>query len=62
MASFDDDPIASWLRLGLTMAALPHEPMGRMAVELLLAGSGEAGPRLAPMPLIVRSSIATRRG
>lgn len=62
VVSFDDDPIASWLRPGLTTAALPHEPMGRLAVELLLAGPGEAGPRLVPMPLIARSSIAAPRG
>ncbi len=27
--SFDDDPIAAWLRPGLSTAALPHEQMGR---------------------------------
>ncbi|WP_373304954.1 substrate-binding domain-containing protein [Streptomyces bluensis] len=26
VVSFDDDPIAGWLRPGLTTAALPHEP------------------------------------
>jgi LacI family transcriptional regulator len=62
VVSFDDDPIASWLRPGLTTAALPHEQMGRLAVELLLAGPGQAGSRLVPMPLITRSSIAAPRG
>ena len=62
VVSFDDDPVASWLRPGLTTAALPHEPMGRLAVELLLAGPSEPGPRLVPMPLITRSSIAAPRG
>ncbi|GIJ29697.1 alanine racemase [Micromonospora qiuiae] len=55
--SFDDDPIASWLRPGLTTAALPHEEMGRKAVELLLDGGGE-GPSLVPMPLRRRRSVA----
>lgn len=62
VVSFDDDPIASWLRPGLTTAALPHEPMGRLAVELLLAGPGEGGPRPVPMPLVTRSSVAAPRG
>lgn len=61
VVSFDDDPVASWLRPGLTTAALPHEAMGRLAVELLLSGPGEAGPRLVPMPLITRSSVAAPR-
>ncbi len=61
VVSFDDDPVASWLRPGLTTAALPHESMGRLAVELLLSGPGEAGPRLVPMPLIARSSVAAPR-
>jgi LacI family transcriptional regulator len=60
--SFDDDAIASWLRPGLTTAALPHEMMGRLALELLLAGPGGGGPRLVPMPLITRSSIAAPPG
>jgi LacI family transcriptional regulator len=62
VVSFDDDPIASWLRPGLTTAALPHEAMGRLAVELLLADPGDPGTRLVPMPLIVRSSIAVPGG
>ncbi|MGH3297007.1 MAG: LacI family DNA-binding transcriptional regulator [Trebonia sp.] len=62
VVSFDDDPIASWLRPGLTTAALPHEPMGRLAVELLLAGPGAPGKRMVPMPLVVRSSVAAPRG
>jgi hypothetical protein len=36
--------------------------MGRLAVELLLAGPSEPGPRLVPMPLITRSSIAAPCG
>ncbi len=61
VVSFDDDSIASWLRPGLSTAALPHEQMGRLAVELLLAGPPEGGPRMVPMPLRERSSISAPR-
>jgi LacI family transcriptional regulator len=54
--SFDDDAIAAWLRPGLTTAALPHEQMGRRAVELLLDSSA-AGQHLVPMPLRRRGSV-----
>ncbi|GIG90580.1 LacI family DNA-binding transcriptional regulator [Plantactinospora endophytica] len=55
--SFDDDPIAAWLRPALSTVAIPHEPMGRRAVELLLDGN-TAGRRLVPMSLRRRSSVA----
>lgn len=55
--SFDDDPIAGWLRPGLTSAALPHEEMGRRAVELILDDPADE-PYLVPMPLRRRRSIA----
>jgi LacI family transcriptional regulator len=57
LVSFDDDVIATWLRPGLSTAALPHEEMGRRAVELLLDG-GAASRSLVAMPLRRRSSIA----
>jgi LacI family transcriptional regulator len=56
VVSFDDDPIAGWLRPGLSTVALPHEQMGRRAVELLLDGDG-TGPILVPMALRRRKSI-----
>lgn len=57
VVSFDDDPLAAWLRPGLTTAALPHEQMGRRAVELLL--DGDAAERtLVPMALRHRRSVA----
>ncbi|PZG24294.1 transcriptional regulator [Micromonospora craterilacus] len=59
--SFDDDPIASWLRPGLSTAALPHEQMGRRAVELLLDGDA-VGPSFVPMPLRRRRSVAAPAG
>ncbi|GFJ87451.1 LacI family DNA-binding transcriptional regulator [Phytohabitans rumicis] len=57
VVAFDDDPIAAWLRPGLTTAALPHEQMGRRAIELLL-DSHTAAPCLVSMPLRRRKSIA----
>ncbi|MFG2062267.1 LacI family DNA-binding transcriptional regulator [Micromonospora sp. NPDC048871] len=58
--SFDDDPTASWLRPGLSTAALPHEQMGRRAVELLLDGQAPKQVRV-PMPLRRRRSVAPPR-
>jgi LacI family transcriptional regulator len=56
VVSFDNDELAAYLRPGLTTVALPHEHMGRRAVELLLSGEG-SGETLIPMPAIQRSSI-----
>jgi LacI family transcriptional regulator len=56
VVSFDDDVIATWLRPGLSTAALPHEQMGRRAVELLLDGT--SGDRcVVPMPMRRRGSV-----
>ena len=57
IVSFDNDELAAYLRPGLTTVALPHEAMGKRAVELLLAGGSE-GETLIPMPVITRASIA----
>ncbi|TCC00690.1 LacI family DNA-binding transcriptional regulator [Micromonospora zingiberis] len=59
--SFDDDPTASWLRPRLSTAALPHEQMGRRAVELLLDGEAES-PSFVPMPLRRRRSVGPPAG
>ncbi|HEX5993632.1 MAG TPA: LacI family DNA-binding transcriptional regulator [Jiangellales bacterium] len=56
VVSFDDDAIAAWLRPGLSTAALPHEQMGRRAVEVLL-GEANADRCLVPMPLRARGSV-----
>jgi LacI family transcriptional regulator len=56
IVSFDDDPIAAWLRPGLSTVALPHEQMGRRAVELLLDGRA-TGSTVVPMALRRRKSI-----
>jgi LacI family transcriptional regulator len=61
VVSFDDDAIAAWLRPGLSTAALPHEQMGRRAVELLLSGSA-VDQCLVPMPMRRRGSVAAPAG
>lgn len=57
--SFDDEPVASWLRPGLTSVALPHYEMGRLAVEVLLGYAERPANRVhrVPMPLRERSSV-----
>ncbi|MFM9441258.1 LacI family DNA-binding transcriptional regulator [Streptomyces acidiscabies] len=62
VVSFDDDPIAGWLRPGLTTAALPHERMGRLAVETLLDQEARPGVRWVPMPVRVRGSVGPFAG
>ncbi len=56
LVSFDNDELASYLRPGLTTIALPHEAMGRAAVELLLA-QGTTGGTSLPMPTVWRGSV-----
>jgi LacI family transcriptional regulator len=56
IVSFDDDEIAAYLRPGLTTIALPHEAMGRLAVELLFDGR-KGKEHLVPMPVVERGSI-----
>jgi LacI family transcriptional regulator len=58
--SFDDDILASYLRPGLTTIALPHEAMGREAVNMLLSDD-EPAELLVPMPVMTRSSLRTSR-
>ena len=58
LVSFDNDELASYcLRPGLTTIALPHDDMGRLAVELVLLGGRAKGEHLVPMPIVVRGSI-----
>ena len=62
VASFDDDEIAATLRPGLTTVAIPHEEMGRLAVELLLSGDElPGGDVLVSMALHERASVARPR-
>ncbi|MDU0344971.1 LacI family DNA-binding transcriptional regulator [Microbacterium sp. KSW2-29] len=58
LVSFDNDELAAYLRPGLTTIGLPHEDMGRRAVELLLAPGGPPeGQHLVEMPVVIRDSI-----
>ena len=58
IVSFDNDELAAYLRPGLTTIALPHEEMGKLAVDLLLAGGSKA-EHLVPMPIVMRGSLAS---
>ncbi|BDO40974.1 LacI family DNA-binding transcriptional regulator [Cellulomonas sp. NTE-D12] len=69
VVSFDDAPLAQWLRPGLTTFAIPHHDLGRRAVELLVeqigADGATAGTSPEPvhrvsMPLRERGSVARR--
>lgn len=61
--SFDDEPIATYLRPELSTIRLPYLEMGRMAMDRLLDSMVEGiSPRsepetLVPMPLIERASV-----
>lgn len=59
--SFDDDPIASWVKPQLTTIAIPHYELGRRAIELLLnrpPDLGGAGSIVrVPMTLVRRDSV-----
>ncbi|MER7504431.1 LacI family DNA-binding transcriptional regulator [Nonomuraea pusilla] len=70
VVSFDDHPIASWIRPKLTTVALPHYELGRRAVDVLFTeidGDPAASDRKGdvhrvPMPLRARESVAPPRG
>lgn len=69
VVSFDDHPIASWLRPGLTTVALPHHDLGAKAVDLLFADADQPDPghvrrggtHRVPMPVRHRDSVAPPR-
>ncbi|MEW9534711.1 LacI family DNA-binding transcriptional regulator [Microbispora sp. NPDC049125] len=66
VVSFDDHPIAAWMRPKLTTVALPHYELGRAAVDVLFAEMGrqdedahrEGEVHRVPMPVRVRESVA----
>jgi LacI family transcriptional regulator len=64
VVSFDDHPIASWIRPALTTVALPHHALGRTAVDVLFAEmdrehrAQEGTTHRVPMPVRVRESVA----
>ncbi len=57
LVSLDDDVLASYLRPGLTTAALPYAAMGRRAVEMALSSTLDPEHALVPMPLRLRESV-----
>lgn len=65
VVSFDDYPMAEWLRPGLSSFAIPHEQLGRRAVELLIEavqdgiGSEPGRVHRYPLPLHARESVAS---
>jgi LacI family transcriptional regulator len=66
VVSFDDHPIASWIRPKLTTVALPHYELGRKAVDVLFAEMGrqradvdrDGAVHRVPMPIRNRDSVA----
>ncbi|MER7245760.1 LacI family DNA-binding transcriptional regulator [Kribbella sp. NPDC000426] len=58
--SFDDHPIASWIRPKLTTIALPHYDLGRTAVDLLLASEESSPGTVVRVPMLprLRDSVA----
>ncbi|GAA3828764.1 LacI family DNA-binding transcriptional regulator [Sphaerisporangium flaviroseum] len=66
VVSFDDHPLASWMRPKLTTVALPHYELGRKAVDVLFdeirhhrtGAVRETEVHRVPMPVRTRESIA----
>ena len=67
IVSFDNYSLAEWLRPGVSSFAIPHEQLGRRAVELLIeavehgAGDEPGQVHRLPMPLRSRGSVAVAR-
>ena len=57
VVSFDDSPLATWLRPQLTSVAMPYLEMGKLAVEILLSERPKQGVVRVPMLLRERGSI-----
>lgn len=61
VVSFDDHPIASWMRPRLTTVALPHHELGVKAVEVLF-DAAERHKRPRGAPAVHRVPMSVRRG
>lgn len=69
VVSFDDHPIATWIRPKLTTVALPHYELGRKAVDVLFGEmsrrqrepSHEGEQHRVPMPVRHRDSVTPPR-
>lgn len=65
--SFDDEPLASYLRPQVTTLRLPYKEMGEVATTMVLDRVGDVSGRvsggplpaetLVPMPLVARGSV-----
>ena len=68
VVSFDDDPVASWIRPKLTTVAVPHYELGRAAVEVLFreidrhrqGAQLEGAVHRIAMPVRHRESVASQ--
>ena len=60
VVSFDDDPLASFMRPQLTTVGLPFRKMGELAVQLLLDPNAEKREHLVTMPVQLRGSLRLR--
>lgn len=61
VVSFDNSDLASWVEPGLTSIALPHQELGRQAVEALLGTQREPGERRIAMTMQARGSVGPPR-
>ena len=61
VVSFDDHPIASWVRPRLTTIALPHHQLGVKAVEVLFAAAGSRR-RAKDAPAVHRVPMSVQLG
>jgi LacI family transcriptional regulator len=61
VVSFDDHPIATWIRPKLTTIALPHYELGRKAVDVLFAQIDRRGEDAVPEAAVHRVSMPVRR-
>ncbi|MFL6141311.1 MAG: substrate-binding domain-containing protein [Labedaea sp.] len=68
VVSFDDHPIATWIRPKLTTIALPHYELGRTAADVLFTQIDQRRQDIkpqsqlhrVPMPVRLRDSVAPR--
>ena len=60
IVSFDDNPLADWLRPGLTTFAIPHHDLGRRAVELLVELIADDNVPTAARPVVHRVGMPLR--
>lgn len=60
VVSFDDHPVATWIRPRLTTVALPHHELGRKAVEVLFTEIDRDRPDDAPKGVVHRLAMPVR--